>query len=114
MGGIELEVNMLTMGYWPTQSVPPCTLPAPIQACCTGFEAFYLEKHQGKCVSRALLCLSLPLWLFIGIQSVHVVAESMLKPFPDNPNTTQGGRWCGRRGWGARTSRPTSGGGGTT
>ena len=72
---------MLTMGYWPTQSAPPCTLPAPIQACCTGFEAFYLEKHQGKCVSRGLLCLSLPLWLFdwdaVGPCSRRVNAQTI-------------------------------------
>lgn len=24
LGGIELDVCMLTQGYWPTQSVPPC------------------------------------------------------------------------------------------
>ncbi len=47
IGGVELEVSMLTMGYWPTTSAPPCTLPAEIQACCARFEAFYLQKHTG-------------------------------------------------------------------
>lgn len=47
VGGVELEVNVLTMGYWPTQQAPPCTLPAEIQACCARFEGFYFEKHAG-------------------------------------------------------------------
>ncbi len=51
VGGVELEVSMLTMGYWPTQSTTACALPAPIVACCAAFEDFYLKKHNGRKVT---------------------------------------------------------------
>ncbi|CAM9354291.1 unnamed protein product [Phaeothamnion confervicola] len=48
VGGIELEVNVLTTGYWPTQTVPMCRLPANVVAACEAFEKFYLESYTGR------------------------------------------------------------------
>jgi len=46
--GIEMEVNVLTAGYWPTQTVLPCVLPDPLGSCCSAFEGHYLDKHTGR------------------------------------------------------------------
>ena len=47
-GGPELEVNVLTTGYWPTTPVPPCALPVEVKRCCDAFGTFYLSKHTGR------------------------------------------------------------------
>jgi len=47
-GKIDMEVDVLTNGYWPSQSVPPCTLPPTVQAAIDSFSKFYLEKHTGR------------------------------------------------------------------
>lgn len=44
--GMELVVEMLTTGYWPTQSGPKCRLPEQVVECCKEFEEFYLHKHN--------------------------------------------------------------------
>ena len=43
--GMELSVEMLTTGYWPTQNGPKCRLPQVVLRCCEDFEEFYLKKH---------------------------------------------------------------------
>lgn len=43
--GMELVVEMLTTGYWPTQSSPKCRLPPQAVRCCDDFVEFYLQKH---------------------------------------------------------------------
>ncbi|GKY95814.1 hypothetical protein MPSEU_000542100 [Mayamaea pseudoterrestris] len=48
---VDIEVDVLTTGYWPSQQVPPCTLPAPAQDAIERFEKFYLEKHTGRKLS---------------------------------------------------------------
>jgi len=48
VGGVELDVNMLTTGYWPTATVIPCRLPNEIVVGCEAFESFYLSKHTGR------------------------------------------------------------------
>jgi cullin 3 len=48
---IDIEVDVLTNGYWPSQSVPPCTLPSLIQDSIDRFSKFYLEKHTGRKLS---------------------------------------------------------------
>eukprot|EP01130_Rhizamoeba_saxonica_P018986 TRINITY_DN9707_c0_g1_i1.p1 TRINITY_DN9707_c0_g1~~TRINITY_DN9707_c0_g1_i1.p1 ORF type:complete len:747 (-),score=159.93 TRINITY_DN9707_c0_g1_i1:273-2471(-) len=45
---IDMNVNVLTTGYWPTQPAASCNLPNVIQMCCTLFEDFYLRKHTGR------------------------------------------------------------------
>jgi cullin 3 len=49
--GIDIEVDVLTTGYWPSQNVPPCTLPASAQDAIGKFEKFYLERHTGRKLS---------------------------------------------------------------
>lgn len=44
--GMELVVEMLTTGYWPTQSGPKCSLPKQVVKCCKEFEEFYHQMHN--------------------------------------------------------------------
>jgi cullin 3 len=50
-GVVDIEVDVLTTGYWPSQNVPPCTLPSDAQDAIAKFEKFYLEKHTGRKLS---------------------------------------------------------------
>ncbi|GAM23440.1 hypothetical protein SAMD00019534_066150 [Acytostelium subglobosum LB1] len=44
----ELNVNVLTTGFWPIQGAQPCKLPADILLCCDMFRTFYLRGHSGR------------------------------------------------------------------
>ncbi len=48
---VEIEVDVLTNGYWPSQNVPPCTLPQAIQEAIERYSKYYLEKHTGRKLS---------------------------------------------------------------
>jgi len=48
LGGIDLSVNVLTTGYWPTQSTNNCNMPPQITKCCEVFKKFYLSNHNGR------------------------------------------------------------------
>jgi cullin 3 len=48
LGGIELNVQVLTTGFWPTQAATECLLPDEVQQCCKVFEQFYLSAHNGR------------------------------------------------------------------
>lgn len=48
MGGVELSVQVLTTGSWPTPAGAHCSLPAELERCCAAFRAFYLSKHTGR------------------------------------------------------------------
>ncbi|GAX18317.1 cullin 3 [Fistulifera solaris] len=48
---VEIEVDVLTTGYWPSQNVPPCTLPLSIQKSIDHFASFYLNEHTGRKLS---------------------------------------------------------------
>jgi cullin 3 len=48
---VDIEVDVLTTGYWPSQNVPPCTLPQPIQESIDHFSKFYLNEHTGRKLS---------------------------------------------------------------
>lgn len=48
---VDIDVDVLTTGYWPSQNVPPCTLPTQIQETIDHFSQFYLEKHTGRKLS---------------------------------------------------------------
>jgi cullin 3 len=48
---VDIEVDVLTNGYWPSQNVPPCTLPEPIQNAIERYTTFYLNKHTGRKLS---------------------------------------------------------------
>jgi len=49
--GIDLNVFVLTTGFWPTQSATNCNLPAEILKCCETFKKFYLSNHSGRRIS---------------------------------------------------------------
>ena len=48
---VDIQVDVLTTGYWPSQNVPPCTLPGPVDEAIERFSEFYLEKHTGRKLS---------------------------------------------------------------
>ncbi|KAI5077363.1 hypothetical protein GOP47_0007187 [Adiantum capillus-veneris] len=43
-----LSVQVLTTGYWPTQSGAGCNLPTEILAVCDKFKTYYLSTHTGR------------------------------------------------------------------
>jgi cullin 3 len=45
---LELKVDVLTIGYWQTNQLPDCSLPAEINKCCELFTNFFLNRHQGQ------------------------------------------------------------------
>ncbi|VEU39797.1 unnamed protein product [Pseudo-nitzschia multistriata] len=48
---IDIEVDVLTNGYWPSQNIPACTLPTVVQEAIDRYTKFYLEKHTGRKLS---------------------------------------------------------------
>jgi len=45
---VDLQVKVLTTGYWPTQPSVQCELPPEIANACSIFKRFYLEQHTGR------------------------------------------------------------------
>lgn len=45
---IDLTVNILTMGYWPTYPLMEVTMPAQLVELQSIFNKFYLAKHSGR------------------------------------------------------------------
>ncbi|KAG2493302.1 hypothetical protein HYH03_008438 [Edaphochlamys debaryana] len=48
LGGIDLQVQVLTTGSWPTQQVSTCNLPRELEDACKAFTTFYLATHSGR------------------------------------------------------------------
>jgi cullin 3 len=49
LDGVDLSVRVLTMGYWPTQSITaPCAVPPVAQATFDIFRKFYLRQYSGR------------------------------------------------------------------
>ena len=46
--GMELNVQILTTGSWPTQPALQYQIPKQLQHCCALFEEFYLKTHSGR------------------------------------------------------------------
>lgn len=46
--GVDMNVYVLTTGFWPTQSTANCNLPSEILKCCDVFKKFYLSNHSGR------------------------------------------------------------------
>ncbi|RWS29968.1 cullin-3-A-like protein, partial [Leptotrombidium deliense] len=47
--GVDLNVRVLTTGFWPTQSTPSkCNIPASPRNAFEAFRRFYLAKHSGR------------------------------------------------------------------
>jgi len=51
LDGIDLNVFVLTTGFWPTQTAANCNLPTEILKCCEVFKKFYLSNHNGRRIS---------------------------------------------------------------
>ena len=49
LDGVDLSVRVLTMGYWPTQSITaPCVVPPVAQGTFDVFRKFYLRQYSGR------------------------------------------------------------------
>lgn len=47
--GVDLNVRILTSGFWPTQSTPSkCNIPHAPRSAFDAFKRFYLAKHNGR------------------------------------------------------------------
>jgi len=45
---IELNVTVLTTGFWPIPVIPDCTLPIQASHCCEHFMQYYTNLHSGR------------------------------------------------------------------
>lgn len=45
---VDMSVQVLTIGSWPTQSAQVCNLPRELQQGCDIFQTYYGEKHGGR------------------------------------------------------------------
>lgn len=48
---VDIDVDVLTTGYWPNVKVPVCTLPKSVETAIENFSDFYLRKHTGRKLS---------------------------------------------------------------
>lgn len=48
VNGIQMNVEVLTNGFWPEGQKSKCVLPIQLQNVATKFEAFYKNKHQNR------------------------------------------------------------------
>ncbi len=48
LNGIDMNVHVLTTGFWPTQAAAKCNLPPEVLNCCDVFKKFYLSNHNGR------------------------------------------------------------------
>lgn len=48
---VDIEVDVLTAGHWPSQNVPQCTLPPQVNQAINHFSEFYLAKHTHRRLS---------------------------------------------------------------
>ncbi|KAL7466447.1 hypothetical protein ACHAXS_006743 [Conticribra weissflogii] len=48
---VDVEVSVLTTGYWPSQNVAPCSLPPPVKAAMDRFQKYYLTTYTGRKLS---------------------------------------------------------------
>ena len=46
--GLDMSVNVLTTGYWPSEKLIPATLPKELATCSQVFSEFYLSKQSGR------------------------------------------------------------------
>uniref|UniRef100_A0A6B2KYR3 Cullin family profile domain-containing protein n=1 Tax=Arcella intermedia TaxID=1963864 RepID=A0A6B2KYR3_9EUKA len=46
--GMELNVQVLTTGFWPTQNAAKCNMPPEIVKCCDVFQKYYNTLHSGR------------------------------------------------------------------
>ena len=44
---VEIDVQMLTSGFWPLQAKPPIVLPSMLTICSEVFSSFYSDKSKG-------------------------------------------------------------------
>eukprot|EP00879_Flechtneria_rotunda_P001881 GHRR01002052.1.p1 GENE.GHRR01002052.1~~GHRR01002052.1.p1 ORF type:complete len:737 (+),score=264.98 GHRR01002052.1:271-2481(+) len=48
---LDLSVQVLTTGSWPTQSSAKCVLPSQLDAACEVFKKYYTDTHSGRRLS---------------------------------------------------------------
>ena len=45
---VQLDVSVLTTGFWPTEAAPKCELPEEVLGACEQFRDFYLKTYTGR------------------------------------------------------------------
>ena len=45
---VQLDVSVLTTGFWPTEAAPKCELPEEVLGACEQFRDFYLNTYTGR------------------------------------------------------------------
>ena len=48
LSGVDLSIQVLTTGFWPTQAPAICTLPLPSSKAFEIFQTNYLAKYSGR------------------------------------------------------------------
>jgi cullin 3 len=70
--GIELNVHVLTTGFWPTQSTSKCNLPPDLTKCTEIFQKYYLSNHNGRRLTWQINMGSAEMRAFFGSSSSNV------------------------------------------
>jgi len=55
-GACDVDVTMLTAGYWPMNCIRACHLPTAATAATELFEKFYLKQHSGRKLTWVTSC----------------------------------------------------------
>ena len=79
--GCELNVRVLTTGYWPIPQVPSATLPQPMLALCDHFRSFYLAKYSGRRLTFQTSLVSSSIHPFFLLTISSLSARSFVHPF---------------------------------
>jgi len=72
----DLDVTMLTAGYWPMQSLVPCILPSCAVVATELFKDFYLKEHSGRKLTWVTSCGSAELKVSISETARYELAVS--------------------------------------
>lgn len=75
LDGVDLSVRVLTMGYWPTQSITsPCVLPPVAQGTFDVFRKFYLRQYSGRQLTLQTHMVSwyVHCFIYMYMQYIHV------------------------------------------
>ena len=91
---VDIEVDVLTAGHWPSQKTPDCNLPSTIQGAIDHFTDFYLQKHTGRKLSWQSSAGSVEMQATFGNNNYRLCVSTyqmcILMLFNDNSTLTLG------------------------
>lgn len=76
LNGIELNVYVLTTGFWPTQAPTKCNLPNEIINCCEVFKKYYLSNHNGRRITWQTNMGTAELKMFVGGKKHELIVNT--------------------------------------